>query len=398
MKRPSALASIIFLALCITGIVGCFLWIYPQETAASVRVGPFSRPGVIIFCLALVIVILVAGWFAQMLMVTAGEKGGNRNEENGNSAGNSSQPEAPPCTDEDTTRFTSGPLTDHLRLRYGRRWKSKVRLLLVLGADDCIEKVVPGLKRDHWQENDGIVLIHAGSAKNPPAPECVDVLNEVRPQRPVDGIVQVMDCKQLPDAAALDTMVRSRQKSDSLFGWQAPVWLWFIREEAWRQEGEGVPATGTLFGPGASPEAAVESLSTLSSRLRRAGMPMLLSDTRHSWLLQLSDQLCGRLKQQLTPLLTSLMTGPVPYRLRGLMFSPVLPATSTLPHARLSHPAWQALEDDCLHVHARKIGFHWQRVLRLMLLALVLLWGAGVLLSLMVTRTSRVPSNWVMVS
>lgn len=386
MKRPSALTSIIFLALCITGIVGCFLWIYPEETAATVRIGPFSHPGVIIFCLALVIVILVAGWFAQMLTVTAGKKGGNQNEDAGNNVGNSSQPEAPLHTDEYITCFTSGPIIDHLRLRYGYRWKSKVRLLLVQGTDDHIENVVPGLKRDHWQENDGIVLIHAGSAKTTPDPEFVDVLNEVRPQRPVDGIVQVMDCKQFPDAAALDTMVRSRQKSDSLFGWQAPVWLWFIREEAWRQEGEGVPATGTLFGPGASPDAAVESLSTLSSRLRRAGMPMLLSDTRHGWLLQLSNQLCGRLKQQLIPLLTSLMTGPVPYRLRGLMFSPVLPATSTLPHARLSHPAWQAVEDDCLHVHARKIGFHWRRVLRLMMLALVLLWGAGVLLSLMVNR------------
>ena len=275
MKKPSALASIIFFALCITGVVGCFLWIYPEETAAAVRVGPFSHPGVIIFCLVLVIVILVAGWFAQMLTEAAGEKGGNQNEEEEGSAGSASQPEAPPHTDEDTTRFTSGPLTDHLRLRYGRRWKSKVRLLLVQGTDDHIEKVVPGLKRDHWQENNGIVLIHAGLAKATPEPDFVDVLNEVRPQRPVDGIVQVMDCAQLPDAAALDTLVRSRQKGDSLFGWQAPVWLWFIREEAWSQEGEGVPATGSLFGPGAAPEAAVESLTTLSSRLRDAGMPVL---------------------------------------------------------------------------------------------------------------------------
>jgi type VI secretion system protein ImpL len=70
-------------------------------------------------------------------------------------------------------------------------------------------------------------------------------------------------------------------------------------------------------------------------------MPVLLSDTRHDWLLQLSDQLSGRLKQQLTPLLTSLMTGPAPYRLRGVMFSPAQVATPTLPNARLSPPAWQ---------------------------------------------------------
>lgn len=351
------------------------------------RVGPFSHSGVFVFCLTLVIIILILGWFAEKLMTAAGERGGNQDVTPENSAATTSQPAAPPHTDEDTTRFTSSSLIDHLHLRYGRRWKSKVRLLLVQGTDDHIEKAVPGLKHDRWQENNGIVLIHAGLANAIPEPEFIEVLKQVRPQRPLDGIVQVMDCANLPDSVALDTLVRHRQKADSLFGWKAPVWLWFIREEVWSQEGEGVPSTGALFGPGAIPEAAVESLSTLSSRLGRAGMPALLKDTRHDWLLRLSGQLRGRLKQQLIPLLTSLMTGPAPYRLRGVMFSPVLPATSTLPHARLSPPVWQALEEDCLHVHARKIGFHWQRLLRLALLALVLLWGAGTLLSLVVNRT-----------
>ncbi|CAK9886239.1 MAG: hypothetical protein XXXJIFNMEKO3_02667 [Candidatus Erwinia impunctatus] len=232
MNKPSALVSIVFFALCITGIVGCFLCIYPEETAAIVHVGPFSPPGVIIVCLLMIIVILVAGWFAQMLAVAAGEKGGNKHNDQGNKVGRDSQPDLPLHTDEDTSQFISGPLTDHLRLRYGRRWKAKVRLLLVQGTDQHIEKVVPGLKRDQWQENEGIVLIHAGLANMTPDPEFVAVLHEVRHQRPVDGIVQVMDCTALPDAAMLDTLVRCRQKSDALLGWQAPVWLWFIREEA----------------------------------------------------------------------------------------------------------------------------------------------------------------------
>lgn len=385
MNKPSALASIVFFALCITGLFGCFLWIYPEETASAVRVGPYSHAGVLVFCLTLGIIILIVGWFAEKLMAAAGERGGNQNIGVENSAAIASQPDAP-HTDEDTTRFTAEPLIDHLRLRYGHRWKSRVRLLLIQGTDEHIAQAVPGLKRDHWQENDGIVLIHAGLAKATPDPEFVAVLNQVRPQRPVDGIVQVMDCAQLPDAAAVDTLVRSRQKGDAMLGWKAPVWLWFIREEAWQREGEGIPATGALFGSGAVPEVAVASLKSLSSRLRRAGIPVLLSNTRHDWLMQLAEQLRGRLKQQLIPLLTSLMTGPAPYRLRGVMFSPVLTATATLPHARLSHPTWQALEEDCLHVHPRKIGFHWQRALRLALLALILLWGAGTLLSLVVNR------------
>jgi len=385
MNRPSALVSVILFALCITGILGCFLWIYPEETASAMRLGPFSHLGVMVFCLTLGIIILIVGWFAEKLMATAGESAGNQDIEQESCTLTSAQPVAP-HTDEGDMRLTSAPIIDHLRLRYGRRWKWKVRLLLVQGTDDNIDKVVPGLKRDHWQENDGIVLIHAGLAKATPDPEFVEVLNQVRQQRPVDGIVQVMNCATLPDAVALDMIVRNRQKADAMLGWQAPVWLWFIREEVWSQEGEGVPAIGTLFGPGAEPEAAVASLASLSSRLRRAGMPVLLSDTRHDWLMQLSDQLRGRLKQQLTLTLNTLMSGPAPYRLRGVMFSPALPRATTVPHARLSPPAWQALEEDSLQVHARKLGFHWQRALRLVLLTLILLWGVGTLLSLTVNR------------
>lgn len=386
MKVKTLIGSIVLTLIFFISIFVYLFMAWPEKMEHWTGIGPLDNTRLLIWSLVSVLIIGLIGWVVERLFERAGKTGVRAAFEENKRKSTGNQTSLILRDQSEKGYFNSAELIDHLRLRYGYRWKSKVRLLLVQGADDHIENVVPGLKRDHWQENDGIVLIHAGSAKTTPDSEFVDVLNEVRPQRPVDGILQVMDCKQLPDAAALDAMVRSRQKGDSLFGWQAPVWLWFIREEAWSQEGEGVPATGTLFGPGASPEAAVESLSTLSSRLRRAGMPMLLSDTRHGWLLQLSDQLCGCLKQQLTPLLTSLMTGPVPYRLRGLMFSPVLPATSTLPHAHLSHPAWQALKDDCLHVHARKIGFHWQRVLRLMLLALVLLWGAGVLLSLMVNR------------
>lgn len=390
--KEKSLLGATFLALIFLNAIILFLLTAGSDYMASTfGLGPYTIERVFLVCTATSVIVLLITWGLEKYFFLAGRSGARRLWwKNKNDSGSTVAPnQANTFVDEKELaegRFRAEPLIDHLRLRYGRRWKSKVRLLLVQGTDNHIEKVVPGLKRDHWQESDGIVLIHAGLATATPEPEFVDVLNEVRPQRPVDGIVQVMDCAQLPDAAVLDSFVRSRQKSDSLFGWQAPVWLWFIREEAWSQEGEGVPATGTLFGPRTVPEAAVESLTTLSSRLRRAGMPVLLSDTRHDWLLKLSDQLRGRLKQQLTPLLTSLMTGPAPYRLRGVMFSPVQTVTSTLPNARLSPPAWQALEEDCLRIHARKIGFHWQRVLRLILLALVLLWGAGTLLSLAVNR------------
>ncbi|MDH8179526.1 hypothetical protein QIG81_27470, partial [Klebsiella pneumoniae] len=42
--------------------------------------------------------------------------------------------------------------------------------------------------------------------------------------------------------------------------------------------------------------------------------------------------------------------------------------------------------DDCDAVSGRKLGFNWLKVLRLLLLSLILLWGAGTLLSLVVNR------------
>lgn len=386
MKVKTLIGSIVLTLIFLIAFIVYLFIAVPEKMLLWTGIGPLDSNHLLVWCLVSILVVGFLGWLIERLFERAGKTGvktafeANKKQSIGNQTLLILDDQA------DAAFFNSDDLIDHLRLRYTRRWKSKVRLLLIQGSDEHIEKVVPGLKRDRWQENDGIVVIHAGPAEATPEPEFVEILNQVRPERPVDGVVQVMDCAKLPDAAALDTLVRSRQKADTQLGWQAPVWLWFINEENWAKEGEGVPATGALFGPGAIPDAAMDSVSTLSSRLRRAGTAALLADTRHNWLMRVSDQLRGRLKQQLTPLLNSLMTGPAPYRLRGIMFSHALPATGTLPHARLSPPAWQALEEDCLQVHARKIGFHWQRVLRFVVLAVILLWGAGTLLSLIVNR------------
>ncbi|MXC98583.1 hypothetical protein, partial [Escherichia coli] len=47
----------------------------------------------------------------------------------------------------------------------------------------------------------------------------------------------------------------------------------------------------------------------------------------------------------------------------------------------------KAIIDDCDAVSGRKPGFNWLKMLRLILLSLIVLWGAGTLLSLLVNRT-----------
>lgn len=386
MKIASTFLLALLLGALTVCLIGGALWLWPEWVKDTFNIGPFSSTGIVIISLLLMLAALIIGWVLETVFTKNGEKQGKLDVVASGQQAMSSQPEAK-HTDADTSRFLAEALVDHLRLRYRRLWKAKVRLLLVQGTDNDIEKVVPGLKRDHWQESDGVVLIHGGLPESLPDDEFLSVLKEVRTQRPLDGVVQVMNAAELPDSAKQDTLVRVRQKTDTLLGWQLPVWLWLVREGTWSRDGEGVPPTGALFGPGATTEETRETLSTLSSELQTPGVAALLENSQHNWLLSLSKALRGSLRRSLVPLLASLMSGPAPYRLRGVMFSPSLPGADTVPHARLSPPVWQELENDSLQVQARKIGFHWQKVLRLVLLGLVLLWGAGTLLSLSVNRT-----------
>ncbi|WP_414453176.1 VasL domain-containing protein [Enterobacter sp. 214E4] len=386
MKIASTFLLALLLGALSVCLIGGALLLWPEWVKDTFNIGPFSTTGIVIISLLLMLAALIIGWVLETVFAKNGEKQGKLDVVASGQQAAASQPEAK-HTDADTSRFVAEALVDHLRLRYRRRWKAKVRLLLVQGTDSDIEKVVPGLKGDHWQESDGIVIIYGGLAVSVPDDEFLSVLKAVRPQRPLDGVVQVMNTAALPDTAKQDTLVRVRQKTDTQLGWQLPVWLWLVWEGSWDQDGVGVPPAGALFGPGATTEEVRSTLTSLSSDLQTPGVSALLENSQHHWLLSLSKALRGSLRRSLIPLLTTLMSGPAPYRLRGVMFSPALPGTETVPHARLSPPVWQALENDSLQVHARKIGFHWQKVLRLVLLGLVLLWGAGTLLSLSVNRT-----------
>ncbi len=104
-------------------------------------------------------------------------------------------------------------------------------------------------------------------------------------------------------------------------------------------------------------------------------------------LLQLSLRLRQELKASLAVLLSGLMQGSAAWRLRGVMFSPELAVAGTVPNTRLDTPTWKAVIDDCDAVSGRKLGFDWLKMLRLILLSLIVLWGAGTLLSLIVNRT-----------
>ena len=262
-----------------------------------------------------------------------------------------------------------------------------MRLLLVTGNTDDVQKAAPGLCHDLWQEGDGNVLIYGGDAQSLPDEIFLSKLKRLRPGQPVDGIVQVMSTSALPTDTERDAFLRCRQKADHLLGWQAPVWLWLTDKATSAQQDAETTAAGVIFGPEGTVKEAGEAFSTLMQRLQKAGMAQVLNNPADFGLLRLSSLLRQELKASLTVLLSGLMQGSAAWRLRGVMFSPELAVAGTVPNTHLDTPTWKAVIDDCEAVSARKLGFGWLKMLRLILLSLMVLWGAGTLLSLIVIRT-----------
>ncbi len=325
VKVKTLIGATVAILFFLTAIVAFLLYAFPEKVASAIGLGPYDGQRILTFCAAMVAVLFLVGWLVEKAFDFAGKSGlyfhwgANKNQAETPSLGRISGDEE----DKDAT-FNAFSVIEHLSLRYDRRWKRKVRFLLIQGNDEHIEKVVPGLRRDRWQESDGVVLIHGGPAESAPDEAFLHQVCQLRPRRPLDGIVQVLNTRSLPTEPQRDACVRQRQKADKLLGWQAPVWLWLIDKAAGEQDGRELAPVGALFGPGATPEQAVASLDALVPRLRTAGMAHLLEDVRHDWLLNLSSRLHQELRTRLTLLFTGLMQGPAPYRLRGIMLSPAL--------------------------------------------------------------------------
>ena len=388
VKVKTLIGAVVTVAFFLIAIVAFMFYAFPEGVASMTGAGPYDGQHILAFCAVLAAVLFLLGWIIEKTFDFAGKSGlyfhwGQKKTE----AVAPVEYIIADDEDEHHSVFNSTQVSEHLRLRYGQRWQRKVRILLVVGNRDEVQKAVPRLCQDLWQDSDGNVLIYAGDAQTLPDEVFLSKIKSLRSGNPVDGIVHVMNTAALPTDIERDAFLRCRQKADQLLGWQAPVWLWLTDKESNAQDEDRISATGVIFGPGAEPEEVISELDALSQRLQKAGMAQLLDNPAHDGLLQLSSRLQGDLKTSLRLLLNGLMQGSAAWRLRGIMFSPELTAVGSVPNTRLDTPAWKTLIDDCGTVGARKLGLDWRKGLRLLLLALIVLWGAGTLLSLAVNQT-----------
>lgn len=388
VKVKTLIGSVVTVAFFLTVIVAFLFYAFPERVASATGFGPYDRQRILTLCAILVAALFLLGWLTEKAFDHAGKSGlyfqwGQKKAECVSPVMNAIASE----DDDEEPVFSEDAVSEHLRFRYGRRWQHKVRLLLVMGNPDDVQKAAPGLCHDLWQEGDGNVLIYGGDAQSLPDEIFLSKLKRLRSRQPIDGIIQVISTSALPTDSERDAFLRCRQKADHQLGWQAPVWLWLTDNATGAQQGEETAATGVIFGLECTVKSAGEGFSTLALHLQKVGMAKILNNPADFGLLQLSLRLRQELKDSLAVLLSGLMQGSTAWRLRGVMFSPELAVAGTIPNTRLDTPTWNAIIDDCDASSGRKLGFDWLKMLRLILLSLIVLWGAGTLLSLIVNRT-----------
>ncbi len=370
-------------------IVAFMFRTFPEDMQRWTGLGPFDGSGILTLCIALSAIVFLTGWVMEKMMAMAGKSGlylsWHQNQELQTDRHEQEVIGNPDEVKEDD--FSADAIRDHLQLRYGSRWQKKIRIFLVTGSQDDTESAAPGLSSERWQEAEGYLLVYGGDGQLPPDESVLSVLRQLRPRLPLTGIVQIVNTEAFPDEQAHDALIRYRQKADQFLGWQAPVWLWLPLAHQGFSEGGPSQAVAALSGPGSTPEVLLSQVDALVPRLRQAGMSAVLKDLRHDGLLSLSSRLQDALRSDIKTLVTELLHATAPYRLRGLVFSPAQTRTASIPHSAMSSPGWQTIAQDSVGGRARKITADWTTRGKTLLLALIVLWGAGTCLSLGVNRT-----------
>lgn len=281
-------------------------------------------------------------------------------------------------------------LRAHLRRRYGLFWRYSVRLLMVTGEAAQIAAVAPGLADKQWLEGSRTVLIHGGSLASPVNKERLSALYKLRRHRPLDGIVLVLNEEQA-NPATLDISLRSLEQVGEALHYQPPVYLWQLHDSRWPQDERIMQTVGALFPSRVTPERVGQQISAILPSLYAQGCAQLNICRAHDYLLRfgrwLEKEGIARWQALLTPWISEHLKR-IP--LRGLMFGPALPLgdqPSAAHEHRWAVPAvWQGIKDDCAKARGIRVGRPWEHTTKILLLALLALWGMGSVIAFSVNR------------
>lgn len=283
-------------------------------------------------------------------------------------------------------------LNTYIRRRYTLFWHHKTRLLLITGDSATIDQLLPGLRENQWLEGSRTVLIYGGSLAVEPDPEKYAALRKLRRRRPLDGIIRVIGENAPLTPQVSDSDLRGLEKISELLRYSAPVWLWQQCPTGWPQAGRQQQPVGITLPHRAAPEDITARIGDLLPPLRGQGVAQLADSGAYDFLLRLAQRLeqgAEGWKVALTPWLYASQRR-IP--LRGLMFGqgesavPEIGRTDeapppSAPHALQLPAAWQAIISDCTRIRGSCVGLPREQALGWTLIAVLGLWGAGLMLS-----------------
>ncbi|HEM8137530.1 TPA: type VI secretion protein VasK [Providencia rettgeri] len=370
-------------------IVAFLFYAFPESMASSLGLGPYEGDRILTVSCLVAIFVLLLGWITEKLFDISGKSGlyvqwGKNKQQQLSQNGSVLE-----FGDEQGEAVIDvNMVQEHLRLRYGRFWRRKVKLLLVQGQDAEIERATPGLKQESWQENEGILLFYGGAPEQNLPDEYLAAIQAVSPARPLDGCVLVFDLPSLPTQIERDNVLRCHQRLYASLGWRVPVWLWLIEKPLWKEESHSIPPIGAIFQSGATPEHAIADLTRLATPLREVGMSALLQSPQQGWLLRVSELIQKQLQSQLGGLLQHIMKGHAALQVQGVILSPEQAFSHRQSNALGRSPAWQTFFNIPSGLKAKKLGWNARQAAQVTVLALLLFWCAGTITSFIVNQTS----------
>lgn len=368
-------------------IVAFLFYAFPESVASSLGLGPYEGDRILTVSCLVAVFVLLLGWIIEKLFTISGKSGlyvqWGKNKQQQLSQ-NASVLEF--GDEQDEAIIDAKMVQEHLRLRYGRFWQRKVKLLLVQGLDAEIDLAIPGLKQEGWQEQDGVVLFYGGAPEQHFTKEHLTSIQAVRPRHPLDGCVLVFDLQSLPTQVEQDNLLRRHQQLYSSLGWRVPVWIWLIEKPLWVEENHSILPIGTIFQSSATPEQAITDLNDLTTPLREVGMSALLQSPQQDWLLRVSELLQKQLQSQLGLLLQHIMKGHASLQVQGVILS----VEQRFSHRQLNalglSPVWQTFFNSSSSQKAQKVGWNTWQATQITVIALLLFWCVGTITSFIVNQ------------
>ncbi|EOI3445885.1 ImcF-related family protein [Cronobacter turicensis] len=296
---------------------------------------------------------------------------------------------------------TISDIKDMMRHLYGRSWVSKIRILLVVGSVSDVQRLVPGLSQECWQEDQGTLLLWGGELSGDIDTAWLSALRKLR-RRPIDGVVWVTSAFDTPanddsfshdnvmSQEAMNTFAHVFYNLYDALGWRLPLYIWSLHSQIVDQTGYVTQPIGCLLPPDCSPENLSTQLSSLSASLMTHGVQHICEVPRHMFLLSLADRLIRKSETIAGPLAV-LLNAWRPLPLAGLLFSmPSLGAARSMRHHWCKDNRWDVLPESVRSLPAglrpRKPGPDWRRVMAASLALLMTLWGVWMLVSYISNR------------